>query len=92
MSDVIAANNTEDQANGQTTKVKEKPKAIRPDIKLLVDMFTALEELDFITAISILKQVANDFKENRQHLYLISPVQLMGVSLTVFSNALYYMV
>ena len=65
MSDVIAAKAIEDQADEETSKVAEKPKAIRPDIKLMVDMFTALEELELITAISILNQVSNNFKENR---------------------------
>ena len=65
MNDVITAKATEDQAEGGTGKVADKSTVIRPDIKLMVDMFTALEELDLITAISILKQVANAFKENR---------------------------
>ena len=62
---MIAAKALENQADEKMNKVAEKSKAIRPDIKLLVDMFTALEELDLITAISILKQVSNNFKENR---------------------------
>ena len=70
---------------------KNKPEDIRPEVKPMIDLITALESLDFSQAVDSLKDISELFIKDFQKAFVISPTQRLGISTTIFALAIFHM-
>ena len=65
---------------------------VRPEVQPMLDIFYALESLDYRLSIDALAKIAQTFAANKGRDYLITPTQVFGISLTVFANSMFHLV
>ena len=65
---------------------------IRIETKPIIDIFDGLEALDYPVVIEQIKNVCAVYQMKKDIVHMISPTQLLGISLTVFANSLYQLI